>query len=65
MTISPLAQDTRPMIDMPQAADTYTKIDILERNIRELQEQLHNSYVRIAELNEEILQLKAPQINKK
>jgi predicted RNase H-like nuclease (RuvC/YqgF family) len=53
------------MIDMPQAADTYTKIDILERNIRELQEQLHNSYVRIAELNEEILQLKAPQINKK
>lgn len=65
MTISPLAQDTRPMIDMPQAADTYTKIDILERNIKELQEQLHNSYVRIAELNEEISQRKAPQINKK
>lgn len=53
------------MIDMPQAADTYTKIDILERNIKELQEQLHNSYVRIAELNEEISQRKAPQINKK
>ena len=65
MTTLPLAQDTKPMIDMPQAADTHTRIDILERNIRELQEQLHNSYVRIAELNEEILELKAPQINKK
>ena len=45
-------------MDMPIAATGHVKIDILVRNIQELQAQLQSAYKRIAELTEELEQLK-------
>tara|TARA_B110000211_G_C14090597_1_gene558824 strand:- start:878 stop:1027 length:150 start_codon:yes stop_codon:yes gene_type:complete len=41
-------------MDMPQAADNHVKIDILVRNMQELQAQLQSAYKRIAELTEDL-----------
>ena len=45
-------------MDMPVAAPDHTKIDILVKNVQELQAQLQSAYKRIAELTEELEQLK-------
>ncbi len=36
------------------------EIEILKKNVRDLQEQLRNAYVRIKQLNEELDKLKKP-----
>jgi peptidoglycan hydrolase CwlO-like protein len=41
-------------MDMPPAAPDHVKIDILVRNIQELQAQLQSAYKRISELTEEL-----------
>jgi len=42
------------MVDMPQAAPSHVREDILKRNVGELQEQLQRAYIRIKELTEEL-----------
>ena len=44
---------------------TLTETDILKNNIKELQRQLQQSYIRIKELNEEIsfLKNKSPELS--
>jgi len=42
------------MVDMPQAAPSHVREDILKRNVGELQEQLQQAYTRIKELTEEL-----------
>ncbi len=41
------------MRDMPQAADMHTTIDILKHNVHELQKQLQEAYIKIADLSDE------------
>ena len=36
------------------------EVEILKKNVRDLQEQLRNAYVRIKQLNEELDKLKKP-----
>ena len=45
-------------MDMPVAAPDHTKIDSLVKKGQELQAQLQSAYKRIAELTEELEQLK-------
>jgi hypothetical protein len=47
------------MVDMPSAASPHIREEILVRNVQELQSQLQAAYKRIAELNEQVNQLKS------
>lgn len=42
-------------------ANTALEIYILKRNVRDLEEQLHNAYKRIDELNTELIDAKRQQ----
>ena len=44
---------------MPSAAPPHIREEILVRNVQELQSQLQAAYKRIAELNEQVNQLKS------
>lgn len=44
---------------MPSAASPHIREEILVRNVQELQSQLQAAYKRIAELNEQVNQLKS------
>jgi len=46
------------MVDMPTAASAHVREEILKQNVGELQAQLQAAYKRIAELNEQVNQLK-------
>ena len=58
MSILHQVWDTERMVDMPTAASAHVREEILKQNVGELQAQLQAAYKRIAELNEQVNQLK-------
>lgn len=49
------------LIGMTSNPNTLTETDILKKNVRDLEEQLHNAYKRIDELTAQVIDLQREQ----